>query len=180
MILFDTETTGLVDKEAVNIRYQPHIIEFAAISFNDTTFEPEYELEFLCKPPIPIISEVVKITSITDAMVADEPPLDAYIPDLIDFFLGQRIVAAHNLSFDIRVLYYELMRRDMVTKFPWPSQHICTVECSESLEGHRIPLGRLHELATGKPHKGAHRAMDDVRALSTCLFWLHKKGLVEL
>lgn len=176
MIVYDTETTGLLKPMDVPLEDQPHIIEFAAIKLNDKTLKEEDRFEFLCNPGFALDAIITKITSITDKMLEKEKPFGFYRPKLSAFFLGQVSMAAHNLGFDKGMLYNELLRLDAVTKFPWPPQHFCTVEISKPIKNYRLKLGLLHELATGKPHKEAHRAMADVEALCTCVRYLRKEG----
>jgi DNA polymerase III epsilon subunit-like protein len=189
MIVFDTETTNLTAPEAAPIDQQPCVTEFAAIKLEERykpgakkNAAPELvevaRFEFLCNPKVPIPLEAIKITGITNDMVADKPPFAAFVPALCDFFLGERVVIAHNLSYDIAVLYHELRRIGRVTAFPWPPSQICTVEATMNIKGFRMNLGALHAELTGKPHEGAHRAMADVEALVRVVRELRKKGMI--
>ena len=186
MIVFDTETTNLTAPEAAPIEQQPSIVEFAAIKLEEVHSGkkkmPELvevaRFEFLCNPRVPIPLESIKITGITNEMVAGKPPFSAFCPALTDFFLGESTVVAHNLSFDLSVLYHELRRLGRVTAFPWPPKQICTVEKTMGIKGHRMNLGDLHKHLTGKEHKDAHRAMADVEALVRVVIELKKKGML--
>lgn len=178
MIIIDAETTSLTAPGAAPIAQQPYIMEFAAINVDDKTLKPVKELQFLCRPPVPIPKESVEITGITDKMLMGEKPFAWHFPTLVNQFLGERFVAAHNLAFDLSALKYELMRMDKLLAFPWPPTHICTVEKTLFLKGYRLNLSQLHELATGKPHEGAHRAMADVQALLRIIQWMRKKDLL--
>lgn len=181
MILFDTETTGLVEPMATPLSKQPHIIEFAAIRLDDRTLEeddPEDYVHFLCKPPIPLPEIITKITGLTDKDLAGEKPFAAYYPDLCQFFFGEEKICAHNLPFDRSLLTFELMRMDRLTQFPWPYKHICTVDCSLSIKGRRMKQEELYLMATGKPADQTHRALDDVRQLAEVVRWLRTKDLI--
>lgn len=87
-------------------------------------------------------------------------------------------MAAHNLGFDKSLLKFELLRLDKEFAFPWAPKQLCTVEASYGIKNRRLHLSELHELATGKVHKGAHRAINDVEALCTCIRWLRKEGWI--
>lgn len=178
MIVWDTETTGLPKPESCPLVEQPQIIELAAIKLDDKTLKEKARMEFLCNPKVPLPEEIKKITHITDNMLRDQPPFISFIPELTDFFLGERTMAAHNLGFDRSLLAFELCRIDMLTKFPWPPHHLCTVEASFGIKNRRLKLVELHEMVTGKPHKDAHRAMADVEALCTVIRWLKKEGWI--
>ncbi len=178
MILFDTETTSLTAPEAAPIEQQPWIMEFAAIKVDARSLKETARLQFMCKPPIPIPLDSIKITGITNEMVAGKPPFAAFFPQLQDFFLGERYIIAHNLSFDITALRHEIGRLGKVTAFPWPPKQWCTVEKTLNMKGYRLSLGALHELLFGKPHEDAHRAMIDVEAMWRCVKELRKRKLL--
>src|SRR5579862_397036 len=150
MIIFDTETTNLTAPEAAPIDQQPHIVEFAGIKLDDKTLKEISRFEFLCNPRVPIPPDAVKITGITDAMVFKKPPFTAFFNPLVEFFFGERYAVAHNCAFDITVMRHELERLGRITAFPWPVVQICTVELTVNIKGHRLGLGDLHEILTGK------------------------------
>lgn len=176
LIVLDTETTNLTAPEAAPIEQQPYIVEFAAIKLDFKSLKEIDRMQYLCKPPIFIPQSSIDITGITNEMVRGMSPFVANIPRMVDFFLGTRYIAAHNLNFDINVLRYELGRFNRVTSFPWPPNHICTVERTMHIKGHRLKLADLHEMLVGKEHKEAHRAMPDVEALVSIIRALRKRG----
>lgn len=181
MILFDTETTGLPLPEASPLKDQPRIIEFAAIKLADKKpFKQIGAIEFLCYPGIPLPEKITEITGLKDEDLKGQAPFKMHFRQLADFFLGERFLIAHNIAFDLSLLRYDLMRIGKLTAFPWPYAQICTVQASMGYKGHRLRLFQLHEMATGKTHDGAHRAMADVEALMTCVKWLIKEGKISL
>jgi DNA polymerase III epsilon subunit-like protein len=136
------------------------------------------DIETFVKPPVPIPDIVTKITGITDATVANAPTFVQLYNEWVDFFIGERIVVGHHVTFDLGVLYCELARHSYEFHFPWPATWLCTVEKSMSIEHRRLTLSKLHELATGQPHEGAHRAKADVIATIKGFAWLREQGLV--
>ena len=179
MIIFDTETTGLIQNMAVPLKQQPHIIELYALRLDDRNLEPvnEWHSLFHVKE---LSDEVVDITHITLDMLKDAPPFINKVFELANFFLGERIMIGHNLSYDRDMLAIELKRLDMVMRFPWPQRHICTVEATESLLGYRMSLSALHEHLFGTGFKEAHRAANDVEATARCVRELVSRGVIEL
>lgn len=163
-IVFDTETTGLMLPEGAPLDQMPKIIEFAAIKLNDELVELD-RIEFKCHPGGPLPPEIVKATGITDADLAGSMPFPVNIPALQHFFLGAHGLIAHNVMFDVGILAGELQRLELVTKFPWPPIHICTVEASQHLKNKRLKLGELYSIYTGKEIQNWHRAMGDVESL---------------
>lgn len=178
MIILDTETTGLVQPEAVRISAQPRLIEFAALKLHGPKLIVADQLEFMCHPGCPLPTEITNITGITDKDLADRQPFAAHYEKLVEFFLGTETMVAHNLPFDRDILRYELERMGRLLKFPWPPDHKCTVELTNGIRSKRLTLSQLYEHATGKEHKDAHRAMADVEALADCVRWMRKRKLM--
>jgi len=177
-VLFDNETTGLLRPSPAPITEQPYIIEFYGVAIDDKTFKVIEEYECLIKPPVPVSDEITRITKISQDMVEDEDFFISHYEGIANLFLGAERMVAHNLSFDRSMLANELIRIDKLINFPWPIQHVCTVERSLDLEGYRLNLAKLYKKATGKDHEGAHRAKADVEALVECYKWLKKKKMV--
>lgn len=166
MIIFDTETTGLVKPTAVSLNEQPEIIELAAIKLEDKKPYKELErIEFLCKPKYPLSAKITEITGLTDKDLEDQPKFSAKYPYLCEFFRGEFYLIGHNVKFDVDLLSFELQRMGRLTKFPWPPMHICTVEATVSRKGFRLNQGLLYEELFGDIIKSAHRAMADVEVL---------------
>jgi len=177
LLFIDTETTGLLKPDAVALGLQPYITELYAVKLTDD-LEFISELETFVKPPVPIPDIVTKITGITNQTVSRAPTFIGIYDQLVDLFIGERIVVGHNISFDLGMLYCELARHSYEFRFPWPVNWICTVEKSIPVEHRRLTLSKLHELATGSPHEGAHRARADVEATIRCYRWLKEISLI--
>lgn len=175
MIVFDSETTGLLKPSLADLKIQPYMTEICVIKI-DKDFNFINEIDTLIKPPIPISEEITRITGITDDVLKDAPSFIQVYDSLCDLFLGEEISIAHNNEFDSGVLQCELMRHGLEFKFPWPKKRICTVEKTKHIYNRRLKLGQLHEMATGKTHEGAHRAKADVHALIRCVIWATKEG----
>ena len=175
MIVFDLETTGLPKAEGSDLDMQPRIIEFGAIKVDDNLEEVD-RLEFFCNPGHELDPQIIKITNITDDMLKDKKPFIAHYKDLCEFFIGQREIVAHNLPFDRKVLRFELERVDKLTKFPWPIEHICTVEVGQQVWGKMRKLGDIYEELFGFKIENAHRSINDVKATIEILKWYKKEG----
>ena len=178
MIVFDTETTGLLLPGLAPLDAQPRIIEFAAVKLDDFSFEEVETLEFLSEPGFPLPEEIIKITGIKDEDLNGQGSFAMWYKELCGFFLGEETVIGHNLDFDITMLRLELQRIGKEFMFPWPPNQICTVERSFQIRNARMKLGDLHKEATGEGFKDAHRAMADTQALATCVKWMREKGML--
>lgn len=170
-LLFDTETDNLVRNSLMPLDKQPHILEIYAAR---PTLLPIPLLHQMFKQDRPLTSEIIKITSITDDMLKDQPPFKDCAKGIKEIFERADRVVAHNLSFDKAVLDAEMSRCGL--SIDWPKQQICTVEATEHLKGHRLSLTALHELLFEEPFDGAHRAEGDVKALTRCYNELVDKG----
>jgi DNA polymerase III epsilon subunit-like protein len=174
MIVFDLETTGLPLADGADLNLQPHITEFGAIKLDEDLKETDV-LEFLVNPGVPLDPKITKITGLTDDMLKDQKPFIAKLDQIVDFFLGERILVAHNLPFDRAILKFELERVGRILSFPWPPEHICTVEVGETVWNKKRKLGDIYLEVTGQEHKGAHRSIADVRALIEIVRWYKKE-----
>lgn len=177
MIVFDTETTGLIGHVSLPLEQQPEIIELTAVKLDDKTFVLRDSISFLVKPTrLPLPEVIVKITGITDAMLANELPFIRHLDAVTTFFLGERTAVAHNCAYDIGMLELELRRLARVTAFPWPPVQLCSVDLTRDLQGHRLKLSELYEVATGKKMTEAHRSDADVGALIDIVRWMREEG----
>jgi len=176
MIIFDTETTGLVQPSVVPLDQQPRIIEFAAIKTkgNDIVCEIEFKLN----PGIKLSPEITKITGLMDKDLENMPCFaDKYV-EVAKFFLGEDILVAHNCSFDVALLSFALQRIGKGCQFPWPYRHICTVEATHHIKNRRMKLTEVYEHYFGVSLAQKHRAMDDVKDLWEVVKKLKLEGLI--
>lgn len=165
MIIIDTETTDLLKPEVAELSAQPHIIEIALIKV-DHKYKELDAYETLLNPQVPFDEEAHrKMTGITMAMTAKMPTFLESFDTLAGFFIGQNILLAHNLAFDLGVLVCELRRIGKEYAFPYPPNGICTVEATKHLLGRRLKLTELYKKTFDRELKQEHRAMSDARAL---------------
>lgn len=172
-LIFDTETTGLIDNSVLPIKHQPQIIEFFG-----HIIDPEgnviEELEFFCDPGKKLEPIITRITGIKSEDLVGHPPFSEFAPAVCALIGRSDSVVAHNLSYDWALVNMEMERCGM--KAEWPLTRICTVEETEWYKGHRLSLSALHEHLFGEVFEGAHRARQDVEALTRCFVELRKRG----
>jgi DNA polymerase III epsilon subunit family exonuclease len=176
IVIFDTETTGLLQPENSDLTMQPKIIEFYGVRL-DEDFAIKKEVNVLINPQEPISQLITNITGINDRMVENESPFCDVADEIASIFENANLSVAHNHSFDAGMLDVEYRRLDR----PRPSAYncLCTVEATLGMTGHRLPLTRLHWMLLQEQFK-AHRAKDDVFALVRCFHHLTESGIIDL
>lgn len=153
-VVLDLETTGLYSS-------QHEIVEIGAARLRN--FVPVKKFHTLVRPSKPIEKDAMEIHGITDAMVAESPPLNEVLPELIDF-IGERTVVAHNAKFDVGFLQ-EATENVLGRKFENP--FIDTLALSReqfSFRSHALS-SLVKDLKIDLPQ--AHRAMDDCLATAS-------------
>lgn len=111
----DVETTGISE---------PAIVEIAVTVYRPSA-EKKLTLAFdtLVNPGFPIPPQATEVHGVGDDDVSDAPTIDQLVP-VLHGLLAQRVVVAHNASFDIPVIEAVLARGGVV---PWELPHICTM-----------------------------------------------------
>jgi len=173
-LLFDTETTNLVHNSLQPLHKQPKVIEAFFLLLDDSDWSEVGTLHSYIDPGEPIPEKVTQITGITDAMVKGQKTFRQWWPEAEAFIAQADVVVAHNLSYDMAVLDFEVQR--MGGKVQWPARRICTVEATEWMKGYRLSLTNLHMELFGEAFEKAHSAENDVRAMARCYIELHKRG----
>ena len=170
--VFDLETTGgNHDKDG--------IIEIGLVKIDQ--LEIVEEKSYLIKPEIKIPDFIQKLTSIRNKDVKDSPKIEEVIEDILEF-MGDRILIAHNTSFDIP-FFNSVLRR--LNKEELENKSICTNLMTRylmpsMLNSNLSSLSELFDIDHGK----AHRALDDARATAKLIIkYLHffeKKGIDKI
>jgi len=143
-VCLDTETTGL-DESA-------EIIEIGMVKVIDGQIADRYSQ--LIKPYNSIPETITQLTSIDDAMVADQPHWEGVEQAVLDF-IGDYTLVAHNVSFDRGILENHLGR-------VLPNQWVDTHDMAKIF----VPTLTSYKLisiagALGISGDGFHRALQD-------------------
>jgi DNA polymerase III epsilon subunit-like protein len=175
--VFDCEAAGLIANSGIEIDKQPRLLEFYAC-LADPAGHIQGELHFLCDPEINIPKEITKITGIDNAMVAGQPKFREQLEKLQDLFFSAEAVVGHNLTYDMAIINFELLRAGVKPDLFWPEIKVCTVEQTEHLFGYRPNLTQLYEKLFHTGFTGAHRAQADVQATLRCYVELLRLGVI--
>jgi len=177
-LVFDTETTGLIENLLVNSDRQPEIIEWASILVDIDSGEVVSEHETLVRPILSggrLPADIVRITGITQDLVDGARPFSEVAEDIRRIVEAAPAVLGHNVRFDMEMVDLEF-RRLKAPPVSWPAETICTVEQSAHYAGRRLKLSDLHKHVLGETFPGAHRAMVDVRALVNVAIEMRRRG----
>lgn len=174
IIIFDTETTGLPQPDAVPLSRQPQVIEFGAVVVERG--QCVLEVSELFDPQTKLPEVITKITGIVDADLAGKRTFAQFLPELTELFRSADVLIAHNAQFDKTMLQLELARLKC-EDFPWPKRTVCTAQEFHVLMGYRPRLLDAYQYFTGNKLQQTHRALDDAQALFTCCA---ASGLLEV
>ncbi|MCF6460506.1 PolC-type DNA polymerase III [Clostridium sp. Cult3] len=150
-VVFDIETTGL---SPTNDR----ITEIGAVKIKDGNIIDEYSQ--LINPERPIPNNIVKLTGITDEMVANKPKIEEVLPDFKKF-IQDSVLVAHNASFDIGFLREGFLRLEKSLENPIIDTLELTRALFPQLKRHRLDVVAKHLNVSLVNH---HRAVDDAKA----------------
>lgn len=151
-VAIDLETTGLNKRG-------DRITEIGAIKYINGKEVESYST--LVNPMMPIPSNIVRLTGITDEMVSTAPTFEEIMGDLLKF-IGRLAICAHRVDFDFNFLNAELERNGEKRLRNWQIDTLSTSRVVLDLkEGYA--LGKVAR-ALKIPLKNAHRATDDARA----------------
>ncbi len=164
-IVFDIETTGL---SAATCK----ITEIGAVLYKQGKIVSRYGT--FVNPGVPIPENIVKLTGITDEMVADAPDISVALPEFLDY-CGSRMLVAHNASFDVGFI----RAAAEACGIPFGNPYLDTVAVSHYVN----PDIKNHKLNTLADHYGLgdfnhHRAADDAEMLAM-IFDKMATGLIE-
>lgn len=155
--VFDLETTGGNHKS-------DKIIEIGMVQVDN--LEVTKTKHFLINPEIKIPDFIQKLTSISQDDVADAPLIDDVMEEILEF-MGDRILVAHNISFDVP-FFNSVLRR--MKKKEMENRGLCTNLMTRYLIPNLLNsnLNYMSKIFNIE-HNKAHRALDDALASARLL-----------
>jgi len=158
-VVVDLETTGWRPGAA-------GITEIGAVRFTGGRVTAEF-CTFV-NPGHAIPPDIAVLTGISDAMVAQAPPIGAVLPGFLAFARAG-VLTAHNAPFDLSFLVAACGEAGL----PWPDFPVLdTVTLARQVLGEtEVPDCKLATLASyfGAPVPPTHRALADARATAAVL-----------
>lgn len=175
-VVLDTETTGL-DPERGD-----RVVSVAGVRVRGATVRRGEVFDALVNPRRPIPEASVRFHGITDALVAEAPPMSVVLPAFLRFAEGA-VLVGHQVWFDLRFLAAEATALGLPPPLARPvlDTLLLSAAVHGPLPGHGLDTvaGRL-----GVPLRGRHSALGD--ALTTAEVFvrlvelLRKRGVVTL
>ena len=157
LAFFDLETTG------VRIG-RDRIVQVGIVRLMPDGQRETYQT--LVRPGIPIPAEATAVHGITDADVADAPPLEDVARPVLDELAGCDLAGFNCLRFDVPFLAEELHR--VGTDWNHAALRIVDVQrIYHKMEPRN--LSAALKFYTGREHVGAHDALADVEATADVL-----------
>ncbi len=194
ILTFDTETTGLPEKNArvltEDLHKWPHIIQLSYLVYEwDEDVSSSYVSDkIIClSPDVEISEKSISMHKITRERSEKEGIL---IYDAISLFNTHLetadVVVGHNIEFDKKMIMVECLRNNIENMFcPWKNKahHYCTMKNTRKFCGiiaknkltnepyNKYPtLSELHEKLFGNIPEGTHDSMVDVLICFRCYF----------
>lgn len=187
--MYDTETTGFINKKDPNLDAQPYVIQFAGIlgELNDGKYTEIARKDILIKPPISIPYWASQVHHLYDIDVQDKEPMEHQIDEIMDFMNQAEVLIGHNIEYDEDMMKLELRRYEKLHLYN-PTQVLCSMKSTVDFcalqgkwERFKYPkLGELYKKLFGEYFIGAHDAMVDVEATLKCFLELEKKWVMKL
>ena len=161
--IIDFETTGLSP-------LHNRVIEIGAVKIKGSKIVDTYQTFINPGQQIPI--RISELTGITDYHVQDAPFFSDQVSKFLNF-IGDDIITAHNLNFDISFLRQELTLADVL--FP-ENLHLCTLKLAKRY----LPELRSKSLKTLTRHfrirhRDVHRGLGDAVVTAKLLIRLIKR-----
>lgn len=189
IFVFDTETTGFINKKDSRLDIQPHIVQFAWIywEIKNNDFREIKRLNQMIKPKIPIPFAASQVHHIYDIDVKNAPDIKDYIDDFLKIINESDVIIWHNIEYDTDMIKLELKRLHREFEYN-PKQVICTMkqtvnfcELPWSWDRFKYPkLWELYKKLFWEYFIWAHDAIVDVEATLKSFMELYKKQIIKL
>ena len=160
-IFFDVETTGLYPLE------NDRIIEIAMVKTKNGVVVDK--LEYLFNPCRDIPESASKVNNISDDMVKDAPKFSYDIAKEILSFIKDHTLVAHNASFDLNFLSYEIGRTTLWFE-KWSA--IDTLKLAKTINPNlpKYKLSYMMQFYSVEAKGTLHRAINDTIGLQELFF----------
>jgi DNA polymerase III subunit epsilon len=189
-LIIDCETTGLPKNwkaPVSDLDNWPRVIQLAWALY-DASHAPLESVVHLVRPDgFTIPEDAQRVHHITtDQAIAEGKALSYVLQALNAAAVKAKVVIAHNVKFDERVISAEYLRLKLDLPFA-KKKRVCTMEQSANFcqipgqYGYKWPtLAQLHIKLFGSEFEEAHDAGADVAACARCFFELKNRRIIVI
>jgi len=189
-LFFDTETTGLPtnwNAPVSDLDNWPRLVELGWLLCDDKGHAVENRSAIVKPKGFEIPTGAAAVHGINTARaLAEGVVLGPLLDDFARVVDTSRVLIAHNMSFDEKIMGAELLRNDVQSSFD-KRDRFCTMKASTELcaipsrYGFKWPkLSELHQKLFRTVPDNAHAAGADVEACAKCFFEMKRLGLIAL
>lgn len=189
-LFFDTETTGLPrdwNAPVSDLANWPRLIQLAWLLYDKHGKRIGSRSTIIKPHGFNIPANAAAVHGITTARATREGAELAQV--LIEFAFAierSRLVVAHNMSFDEKIVAAEFLRTRLKSRLS-DIERFCTMKASTgfcaipSRYGFKWPtLSELHHRLFASIPDGAHDADSDVQVCAKCFFELKRRNIIRL
>jgi DNA polymerase III subunit epsilon len=187
-LFYDTETTGVPknwNAPLSDTTNWPRMVQIAWMLFDEKGNELQ-ESDYIIRPEgYTIPYNVVRIHGIS-TQIAQEKGVDLtfVLNEFAKSVQQAKVIVAHNISFDEKIVGAELMRKKLGDIF-FMKQSFCTMKNTTHIcklpgkRGYKWPtLNELHLHLFGESFENQHNALADIRATANCFWAMKERGLI--
>ena len=187
-LFFDTETTGLPrnwQAPQEDLDNWPRLVQLAWLLMDENGKEVKDTSQIIKPEGFIIPKEASAVHGISTAKARKEGiELNTALKEFTGAVDEAKILVAHNMSFDEKIMGAELLRKKHRHKL-FARPKICTMLSStdyckiENDFGYKWPkLIELHQKLFDEEFANAHDALADVKACARCFFELMKRKII--
>ncbi len=187
-LFFDTETTGLPKNWQApldDLNNWPRLVQLAWLFVDEGGKEIKGKNQIIKPEGFEIPEDASAVHGITTEKAVEEGILlNEALFEFAQAIENSKILVAHNMSFDEKIMGAEFLRKEINNKL-FERFKICTMHKStdfckiENGYGYKWPkLIELHEKLFNSGFDGAHDALADVKACARCFFELKERGVI--
>ncbi len=188
-LFFDTETTGLPNNwksPVTDVNNWPRMVQLAYLLYDDAGTKL-LEENFIIKPEgFSIPAESTNIHGIsTERARREGKSLYEVLQNFNNQLDNSKVLVAHNMSFDEKIVGAEFIRKGMINVIPAKIK-VCTMMSTTgfcaipgSFGGYKWPkLQELHYTLFGEEFEDAHDASIDIAITAKCFWRLKELGKI--
>lgn len=170
-IVFDIETTGFR-------AHKDKFTEIGAVKIVDGVIKDKFS-EFI-NPGVPIPPHITDITSITNEMVKNAPPIEVVLPKFIEF-CEEGVLVAQNAEFDMSYIIHACKVQNIEQKFTYVDTLEIARRLFPDLKNYRLnTIADALEVRLTQHHRAVYDAQATADILIKMFILLDAKGIVDL